>query len=84
MERPLRYNARDKGICGTCKSKLISGTVEMQHAGGVRPREIRAGMRLLCGSQPSSDRVIDREETSRDQRAERSSLCRAPVLGHVV
>jgi ferredoxin-NADP reductase len=49
-----------KGICGTCKSKLLSGTVEMQHAGGIRPREIEAGMRLLCCSRPTSDLVIDR------------------------
>lgn len=49
-----------KGICGTCKSKLLSGTVEMQHAGGIRPREIEAGMRLLCCSKPTSDLVIDR------------------------
>jgi ferredoxin-NADP reductase len=49
-----------KGLCGTCKSKLISGTVEMQHAGGIRPREIEAGMRLLCCSKPTSDLVVDR------------------------
>lgn len=49
-----------KGVCGTCKSRLISGTVEMQHAGGIRPREIDAGMRLLCCSKPTSDLVIDR------------------------
>jgi glycine betaine catabolism B len=49
-----------KGICGTCKSKLLSGTVEMHHAGGIRPREIEAGMRLLCCSRPTSDLVIDR------------------------
>jgi ferredoxin-NADP reductase len=49
-----------KGVCGTCKSKLISGTVEMQHAGGIRPREIEAGMRLLCCSKPTSDLVVDR------------------------
>jgi ferredoxin-NADP reductase len=49
-----------KGICGTCKSKVLSGTVEMQHAGGIRPREIEAGMRLLCCSRPTSDLVIDR------------------------
>jgi ferredoxin len=49
-----------KGICGTCKSKLLSGTVDMQHAGGIRPREIEAGMRLLCCSRPTSDLLIDR------------------------
>ena len=49
-----------KGLCGTCKSKLISGTVEMKHAGGIRQREIDAGQALLCCSKPTSDIVVDR------------------------
>lgn len=49
-----------KGLCGTCKSKLVSGTVEMKHAGGIRQREIDAGMALLCCSKPTSDLVVDR------------------------
>jgi ferredoxin-NADP reductase len=49
-----------KGICGTCKSKIVSGTVNMNHAGGIRQREIDAGMALLCCSKPTSDLVVDR------------------------
>jgi ferredoxin len=49
-----------KGLCGTCKSKLVSGTVEMKHAGGIRQREIDAGMTLLCCSKPTSDLVVER------------------------
>lgn len=49
-----------KGMCGTCKSKLVSGTVAMEHAGGIRQREIDAGMILLCCSRPTSDVVIER------------------------
>ena len=49
-----------KGLCGTCKSRLVSGTVDMKHAGGIRQREIDAGMALLCCSTPTSDLVIDR------------------------
>ncbi|HSI40666.1 MAG TPA: hybrid-cluster NAD(P)-dependent oxidoreductase [Xanthobacteraceae bacterium] len=49
-----------KGLCGTCKSKLVSGTVEMKHQGGIRQREIDAGMTLLCCSKPTSDLVVDR------------------------
>ena len=49
-----------KGLCGTCKSKLISGTVDMKHGGGIRQREIDAGMALLCCSRPTSDLVVDR------------------------
>jgi ferredoxin len=49
-----------KGMCGTCKSKLISGTVDMHPNGGIRQREIDQGMILTCCSRPTSDLVIDR------------------------
>ncbi len=49
-----------KGLCGTCKSKLASGTVDMKHAGGIRQREIDQGMALLCCSRPTSDLVVER------------------------
>ncbi|GES51235.1 MULTISPECIES: FAD-binding oxidoreductase [Rhizobium] len=48
------------GMCGTCKSKLVSGSVEMNHNGGIRQREIDAGMFLPCCSKPLSDLVVDR------------------------
>ena len=49
-----------KGLCGTCKSKLVSGKVDMKHQGGIRQREIDQGMVLLCCSKPLTDLVIDR------------------------
>lgn len=49
-----------KGVCGTCKSRLLSGTVEMRHGGGIRQREIEAGLALLCCARPTSDLVVDR------------------------
>ncbi|MFK3795431.1 FAD-binding oxidoreductase [Pseudomonas sp. NPDC088444] len=48
-----------QGVCGTCKTALLQGTVEMNHNGGIRQREIDKGMRLLCCSKPTSDLVID-------------------------
>lgn len=48
-----------KGLCGTCKSRIISGEVEMKHAGGIRPREIAQGLALVCCSKPKSDLVVD-------------------------
>jgi ferredoxin len=47
-----------QGLCGTCKVTLRSGEVDMQHAGGIRPREIAAGKILLCCSRPLTDLVI--------------------------
>ncbi len=49
-----------KGMCGTCKSKLVSGEVDMKHAGGIRQREIDQGMVLICCAKPKSDLVIDK------------------------
>lgn len=48
------------GLCGTCKSKLQSGQVDMNHTGGIRQREIQAGFFLPCCSRPLSDLVIER------------------------
>ena len=49
-----------KGLCGTCKSRLVSGKVDMKHQGGIRQREIDQGMVLICCSKPLTDLVIDR------------------------
>lgn len=49
-----------KGVCGTCKSKKLSGEVVMTHGGGIRQREIDAGMILICCSKPLGDVVIEK------------------------
>jgi ferredoxin-NADP reductase len=49
-----------QGMCGTCKAKLISGQVHMEHKGGIRQREIDQGYVLLCCSRPLSDLVVDK------------------------
>ncbi|MEO6118447.1 MAG: 2Fe-2S iron-sulfur cluster-binding protein, partial [Methylotenera sp.] len=49
-----------KGLCGTCKSKLISGKVDMKHGGGIRQREIDQGMFLPCCSKPLENLVIEK------------------------
>jgi glycine betaine catabolism B len=53
-------SACSKGLCGTCKSKLISGKVDMKHKGGIRPREIEQGLFLPCCSKPLSNLVVER------------------------
>ena len=49
-----------QGMCGACKCRLVSGTVDMKHNGGIRKREIDQGMILICCSRPTSDLVIER------------------------
>lgn len=48
-----------QGICGACKTKVLEGAVDMKHNGGIRPREIEKGMRLMCCSRPTSNLVLD-------------------------
>ncbi|MGB3828910.1 MAG: hybrid-cluster NAD(P)-dependent oxidoreductase [Ornithinimicrobium sp.] len=52
-------SACGQGLCGTCKSDLVEGAVDMQHAGGIRPREIAAGKFLPCCSVPQGNLVVD-------------------------
>ncbi|MDX2308351.1 MAG: hybrid-cluster NAD(P)-dependent oxidoreductase [Hyphomicrobium sp.] len=49
-----------KGVCGTCKTKKLSGEIEMKHGGGIRQREIDQGMVLVCCGKPKSDVVLER------------------------
>lgn len=49
-----------QGLCGTCKTKMVSGQVDMRHAGGIRQREIDQGFILPCCSKPLSDIVLER------------------------
>ncbi len=48
-----------QGMCGTCKTTVLSGDVDMQHMGGIRPREIAKNRILICCSKPLSDLAID-------------------------
>ena len=55
----IPFSCRE-GMCATCKSRLISGQVDMQHKGGIRPKEIAAGKILVCCSRQLSDLVVER------------------------
>jgi ferredoxin-NADP reductase len=48
------------GLCGTCKTRKVSGEVAMSHKGGIRQREIDQGWVLPCCSTPLGDVVLER------------------------
>jgi len=48
-----------QGMCGTCKVSKLAGEVDMNHNGGIRPREVDQGKILICCSKPLSDLTID-------------------------
>jgi len=46
------------GVCGTCRAKLVEGTVEMDVNYALEPEEIEDGYVLTCQSHPTSERVV--------------------------
>lgn len=48
-----------QGMCGTCKAVKLEGDVDMNHNGGIRPKEVALGKILLCCSTPLSDLQIE-------------------------
>ena len=46
------------GVCGTCRAKLVSGSVEMDQHFALEQREIDAGFVLACQSHPTTPKVV--------------------------
>jgi ring-1,2-phenylacetyl-CoA epoxidase subunit PaaE len=46
------------GVCGTCRAKVVEGTVEMDSNYALEPDEVDAGYVLTCQSHPTSDTVV--------------------------
>jgi uncharacterized 2Fe-2S/4Fe-4S cluster protein (DUF4445 family) len=53
------------GVCGTCKIKLESGTLESELSDQLSSKEYAAGIRLACQSQVNSDLVVSIPTESR-------------------
>jgi ring-1,2-phenylacetyl-CoA epoxidase subunit PaaE len=45
------------GVCGTCRAKVVDGSVRMDTNWALEPDEIRAGYVLTCQSHPTSAKV---------------------------
>jgi ring-1,2-phenylacetyl-CoA epoxidase subunit PaaE len=45
------------GVCGTCRAKVIEGSVRMDTNWALEPHEIRAGYVLTCQSHPTTPKV---------------------------
>jgi len=46
------------GVCGTCRAKVVEGSVEMEQNWALEPDEVERGYVLTCQSHPTSDRVL--------------------------
>jgi ferredoxin len=46
------------GACGTCRAKLLEGTVEMDHNYALGQGDLDGGYVLTCQSHPTSAKVV--------------------------
>ena len=46
------------GVCGTCRARLVEGTVAMDANYALEPEEIERGYVLTCQSHPTSETVV--------------------------
>jgi ring-1,2-phenylacetyl-CoA epoxidase subunit PaaE len=46
------------GVCGTCRAKLVEGTVAMDANYALEPDEVERGYVLTCQSHPTSPKVV--------------------------
>jgi len=51
--------ACSQGLCGTCRTKMLDGTVDMDAQGGLLKSHEKEGYILTCCSYPTSDIVLD-------------------------
>jgi ring-1,2-phenylacetyl-CoA epoxidase subunit PaaE len=45
------------GVCGTCRARVVEGTVRMEENYALEPDEVAAGYVLTCQAHPTSDAV---------------------------
>ncbi|MCK2036072.1 phenylacetate-CoA oxygenase/reductase subunit PaaK [Microbacterium sp. SSW1-49] len=46
------------GVCGTCRARVVEGSVTMTENYALEPDELERGFVLTCQSHPTSDRVV--------------------------
>ncbi len=46
------------GVCGTCRARLITGSVAMTENYALEPEELERGYVLTCQSHPTTERVV--------------------------
>jgi ring-1,2-phenylacetyl-CoA epoxidase subunit PaaE len=46
------------GVCGTCRAKLVEGSVAMDANWALEPDEVERGYVLTCQSHPTAERVV--------------------------
>lgn len=55
MEVPFSCTS---GVCGTCRAKLVEGSVRMERNFALDKKEVAAGFILTCQAHPTTERVV--------------------------
>ena len=69
------------GVCGTCRAKVLEGTVEMDTNWALEPEEVERGYVLTCQSHPTSDTRGARLRRLRPSRRRRAAQTRPVAPG---
>lgn len=56
--RPDAPFACSGGVCGTCRARVLEGSVTMTENYALEPDELERGYVLTCQSHPTSDRIV--------------------------
>jgi ring-1,2-phenylacetyl-CoA epoxidase subunit PaaE len=56
--RPDAPFACKGGVCGTCRAKVVDGSVEMETNWALEPAELERGYVLTCQSHPTTDTLV--------------------------
>jgi ring-1,2-phenylacetyl-CoA epoxidase subunit PaaE len=56
--RPDTPFACSGGVCGTCRARVLEGSVTMTENYALEPDELERGYVLTCQSHPTSDRIV--------------------------
>ena len=56
--RPDAPFACSGGVCGTCRARMLEGSVTMTENYALEPDELERGYVLTCQSHPTSDRIV--------------------------
>ncbi|MGH3368704.1 MAG: 2Fe-2S iron-sulfur cluster-binding protein, partial [Nocardioidaceae bacterium] len=56
--RPDAPFACKGGVCGTCRARVVEGTLEMDTNWALEPDEVERGYVLTCQAHPTSPKVV--------------------------